>query len=160
MTAMNMPGNAPRSKSRNWASRRFSDHFKVDKRGNVAMIFGIALLPMTLFAGSAVDYARASRATSQLQAAADAAVLATSRSGALSNCEREQRATEYFAANVTTNPLLAGTVATVTATNFSVNLTARANIPTAFMRIAGIDSIRRLRAFGRDLQRPQDRTCP
>ena len=140
MTATNMPGNAPRSKSRDRASR-FGDHFKTDKRGNVAMIFGIALVPLTLFAGSSVDYARASRASSQLQAAADAAVLSTSRSGASTNSEREQRATEYFAANVAANPLLAGTVPSVTATNVSVNLTARAKIPTAFMRVAGIDFI-------------------
>lgn len=109
-----------------------------DSRGNVALIFGIGLLPLTLFTGMAVDYAKAARARSQLQAAADAAVLSTGRTGMLSNSERAQRAKEFFSANIAANPVLSGTVPTVTSTGFNVSLTAQANVPTAFMRVAGI----------------------
>ena len=115
--------------------------FRADRRGSISLIFGASMLPMVLFAGMAMDYAKATRTRGQLQAAADAAVLSTSRSGALTDSQRAQRATEFFRANLTANPLLAGVVPTVTATNLSVTLTAQTSISTSFMRIAGISEI-------------------
>ena len=47
-----------------------------DKRGNVLMIMGFALIPITMAAGMTVDYTRAARLKTKLDAAADAAVLA------------------------------------------------------------------------------------
>jgi Flp pilus assembly protein TadG len=49
--------------------------FGKDKRGNVLMIMGFALIPITLAAGMTVDYTRAARLKTKLDAAADAAVL-------------------------------------------------------------------------------------
>lgn len=49
--------------------------FKSDKRGNVLMIMGFALIPITMAAGMTVDYTRAARLKTKLDAAADAAVL-------------------------------------------------------------------------------------
>lgn len=49
--------------------------FKTDKRGNVLMIMGFALIPITMAAGMTVDYTRAARLKTKLDAAADAAVL-------------------------------------------------------------------------------------
>lgn len=46
-----------------------------DKRGNVLMIMGFALIPITMAAGMTVDYTRAARLKTKLDAAADAAVL-------------------------------------------------------------------------------------
>ena len=46
-----------------------------DKRGNVLMIMGFALIPITVAAGMTVDYTRAARLKTKLDAAADAAVL-------------------------------------------------------------------------------------
>ena len=46
-----------------------------DKQGNVFMIMGFALLPITMAAGMTVDYARAGRVKTKLDAVADAAVL-------------------------------------------------------------------------------------
>jgi Flp pilus assembly protein TadG len=50
--------------------------FAKDKRGNVLMIMGFALIPITAAAGMTVDYTRAARLKTKLDAAADAAVLA------------------------------------------------------------------------------------
>lgn len=44
--------------------------------GGVAVLFGLALLPLTLAAGTALDFSKASAARAQLSVAADAAVLA------------------------------------------------------------------------------------
>jgi Putative Flp pilus-assembly TadE/G-like len=47
--------------------------FRSDQRGNIAVIFVIALLPVLSAIGCAVDYSRAAQIRSKLQAAADAA---------------------------------------------------------------------------------------
>lgn len=64
-----------------------------DKRGNVLMIMGFALIPITVAAGMTVDYTRAARLKTKLDAAADAAVLsAVSEAGSAADdktvCER------------------------------------------------------------------------
>lgn len=47
-----------------------------NQRGNVLMLFGFALIPMTFATGMTIDYARAARTQTRLNAVADAAVLA------------------------------------------------------------------------------------
>ena len=47
-----------------------------DARGNVLMIFGLALVPITFATGMTVDYARAARTQTRLNAVVDAAALA------------------------------------------------------------------------------------
>jgi Flp pilus assembly protein TadG len=49
------------------------NRFRRDRSANVAMIFGLSLVPLISFVGVAVDYSRASQLRSKLQAAADAA---------------------------------------------------------------------------------------
>ena len=49
------------------------DRLRRDQRGNVAVIFVLALLPLLSAIGCAVDYTRATQIQSKLQAAADAA---------------------------------------------------------------------------------------
>jgi len=46
-----------------------------DRRGNVLMLVGFAIIPMTLATGMSIDYARAARLKTKLDAAADAAAL-------------------------------------------------------------------------------------
>ena len=57
-----------------WA--RFGD-FRSDKRANTAIILGLAALPLVSAVGCVVDYSYASMIKTKLQAAADAATLAT-----------------------------------------------------------------------------------
>jgi Flp pilus assembly protein TadG len=51
--------------------------FRKDRRGNIAVIFAIALLPILTAMGCAVDYSLATRIKAKLQAAADAAGVAS-----------------------------------------------------------------------------------
>ena len=51
--------------------------FRKDRRGNIAVIFAIALLPILSAVGCAVDYSLATRMRAKLQAAADAAGVAS-----------------------------------------------------------------------------------
>jgi Flp pilus assembly protein TadG len=50
--------------------------FTADKRGNVLMIFAFAVIPMVFATGMGIDYARAARLRTKLDAIADAAALA------------------------------------------------------------------------------------
>lgn len=55
-----------------------------NQRGNVLMLFGFALIPMTFATGMTIDYARAARAQTRLNAITDAAALAGVTPGMLS----------------------------------------------------------------------------
>ena len=46
-----------------------------DQRGNVLMFYGFAVIPLTFSVGMGIDYARAMKAQTKLNAAADAAAL-------------------------------------------------------------------------------------
>ena len=45
-----------------------------NERGNVATIFGVALMPTMFMVGVSIDYSRANRAGAMLQESVDAAV--------------------------------------------------------------------------------------
>jgi Flp pilus assembly protein TadG len=52
---------------------RLIDHFRQDQRGNIAVLFAIACVPMVSAIGCAIDYSKATQVSVKLQAAADAA---------------------------------------------------------------------------------------
>ena len=58
------------------ASRRKLVSFARDARGNVALLFGLSLIPLLIGVGVAVDYGRALIVHERMQEAADAAGLA------------------------------------------------------------------------------------
>jgi Mg-chelatase subunit ChlD len=58
--------------------RRFLDFWR-DQRGNTAMIFGLAVIPLLALGGGAVDFASRARVRGELQSAADTAALAAAR---------------------------------------------------------------------------------
>jgi type II secretory pathway pseudopilin PulG len=53
--------------------------FRRDQRGNVLMLFGLALVPLMGVIGVAIDYSRASNARQALNAAIDSAALMAAR---------------------------------------------------------------------------------
>ncbi len=55
------------------------NNFWRDSNGNVAVLFGIALVPILSFVGAAVDYTRANSARSSMQAALDSTALMVSK---------------------------------------------------------------------------------
>jgi len=79
--------------------------FLLNKSGNVAMMFGLFLIPMLVGAGVAIDMLRANLVRGQLIEAADsgllAAVRAKSLDGTLTDEQAMQLARDYFDANYT-----------------------------------------------------------
>lgn len=73
--------------------------FRRSTRANVAMIFGIALVPITVAAGAGLDLARGMLVHSQLIQALDAAALAVGGTPGLSAGQMQTLAQQYFNAN-------------------------------------------------------------
>jgi Flp pilus assembly protein TadG len=131
-------------------------NFRLNKRGNVAIICALTALPLISAVGCAIDYSIASLIKTKLQAAADAATLATvsvnssayataqgmTSSGAISG--GSTTAVNYFNANLSAAPASTGytgltSSATVTKSSQAVTakMTFSANVPTYFMGIVG-----------------------
>lgn len=72
-----------------------------NERGNVYVLFGACALPLFLFMGGAVDFARYTRYKNDLANAVDAAALALARKGDLSKAD----ATDFVAAYVRSFPV-------------------------------------------------------
>jgi Flp pilus assembly protein TadG len=144
------------------AIRALIVRFRVDRRGNVAVITALSMLPMIAATGCVIDYTTATSVRTKLQAAADAASLATvsvnssvittarsmSGDGTVSN--GSTFATNFFKANLSTAPENTGytsTSLTPTATVsknglvITANVSYTAQVPTYFMGLLGYKNI-------------------
>jgi len=118
---------------------RLLGRFARDKRGTIAVIFGIALIPALGFAGAAIDYTRATQARGKLQAAADAAAIAALTMKASSISQRETNGTAVFQAN---QPAGVTSSVTVSASNKEVTVTASSSIRTSALQVVRIPNIK------------------
>lgn len=137
------------------------NRFRRDKRGNIAVIFAIACVPLISAIGCAIDYSEATRLKSKLQSAADAAAVASiseqspgwlAASNMTSNGEvaiAETSAMNIFNGNITgvNNTLFtlnaATTKAIVNKTGPSLTSTVSfsANVPVTFMKVVGFSQL-------------------
>ncbi|MGP0061703.1 MAG: TadE/TadG family type IV pilus assembly protein [Beijerinckiaceae bacterium] len=94
--------------------------FARDRKGNIAMIFALVLVPVTFAIGMGVDYTSAARKRSQLNAAADAAAMAavTPAMMAASDATAQTAATNMFNAQIGNIPGL-----NFSASNLTVTIT-------------------------------------
>ena len=127
------------------AIRSLVARFAASRRGNVAVIFAIALIPVIAAMGVAVDYTRAAQTSTEMQDALDAASLALSRRSDLSSMTQAQIqkfAEDYFSANFQNSELQNLTLtASYTVTGPSVTISASAKMPTDFMGIVGTKDV-------------------
>lgn len=121
------------------AFRRACARFKRDVRGNTALLFSFAIIPMGVGTGVAVDYSRSITASAKLRAATDAAALAAAtitqdsmgtRVGVTE--ERIRTATAAFNANIGQTTTLAGLNFTLTDFGTKVRAVASAEFTNAF----------------------------
>src|SRR4026209_2099431 len=78
--------------------RRLSG-FARDPRGNVALLFGLAAIPLLICIGAAIDYGRALIVQERMASAADAAGLAIGSWTGLTEAEQKAKAQLFFNAN-------------------------------------------------------------
>ncbi len=112
----------------NWTKR-----FVTDTRASVALLFAAAALPILLTVGAAVDFSVAQNSKTQLQALADAAVLGGLRSR---GAEALTAQNAFDAQNV-----MAGVQRSFQLTGDTLEARASMQVPTTFMKLAGIPSI-------------------
>lgn len=121
--------------------------FLRDRRGNVATMFAFAILPILGFVGAAVDYSRAAKARTAMQAALDATALMIAKDAAsMTAAQITSKAQAYFTAQYTTNSEApAANFSAVytpnTGSGATVVVSATGTIQTDFMKLAGYPSI-------------------
>lgn len=111
-----------------------------NSRGNMSMLLALAIVPLVLAAGAAIDYIRLNNARTELQAALDGAALAAALPKEASNAARATMARDYFAANIHDSQL-AEIIPDIVITANTVLAKARMAFPTSFMRLAGISAM-------------------
>jgi Flp pilus assembly protein TadG len=131
--------------------------FRLDKRGNVAIIFAVSALPLIAAVGCVIDYSMAAMVKTKLQAAADQASLAavslnsppmTTATNMTSNGAVSGGATyakNFFNANLTTTTGYSSLTPTATVAKSGTTITSTvsftANVPTFFMGIMGYKNV-------------------
>ncbi len=127
--------------------------FQFNTRGNVAIIFAVAALPIITAVGCAIDYSMATMIRTKLQAAADAATLAAvsinspvnttakNMSGDGSVSGGSVQTVNFFNANLTTSAGYSGLTSTATVTKSGRKITSTlaftAQVPTFFLQVIG-----------------------
>ena len=79
--------------------RKLLKKFRRDEGGNIAIIFGLAIIPFMIAVGSAVDYGRGVVTQHRLQWAIDSAVLAAGSLRSATEAERKALGKAVFEAN-------------------------------------------------------------
>jgi Flp pilus assembly protein TadG len=114
------------------------------KRGNVAMIFAISMIPLAIAAGVGLDFSRAMLVRQQMGEALDAAALAVGSTTGLDQTSAQALAQKYFDANYTVDKTAFGsptiTIPSYSATG-SVLLTASDSMPTVLVKLVGFTSL-------------------
>src|SRR5262249_9161165 len=129
--------------------------FRKNTRGNIAIITGVAALPLVAALGCVVDYTMATSARTKFQAGIDSAPLAAGSSnsplvpppenmtgdGAVAN--GTTYLTNFFNANAPTSPTATLQNASVTKSGNTVTATLgfTSQIPTAFLGVIGFNNI-------------------
>lgn len=117
-------------------------NFWRDERGSYAIIFGLSVTPLTMMAGSAVDFAFAAKLRAGLQQRADAAVLATCRKALEKNVKMDAiRAAGRAHFDAGKPDEYAVTSLEPTEHPGQWRLDAVATYDTAFMKLAHIDTL-------------------
>jgi Flp pilus assembly protein TadG len=139
---------------------RHADDLRRDRRGNVAIITALACLPMIAAIGCVIDYTEAAMIKTKLQAAADAAALASisnnspliatakSMTGNGNVSGASTFVQNFFNANLSGAPQNVGysnLSSTGNVTKSGMKLTSTVNfnatVPTTFMGIAGFQNV-------------------
>ena len=119
-------------------------NFIQDRRGAVAPMFALAIIPVIGLVGMAVDYSRANSIKAALQASLDATALAMARLAPTLTAEQLQEKTSaYFTAqfNRPEAKNVSVTTAYTTTDGSTLTVTANGSVDTTFTRVMGYTSL-------------------
>jgi Flp pilus assembly protein TadG len=120
--------------------------FVGDRRGGVAPMFALGLVPVIGFVGAAVDYSRGNAARTAMQASLDATALMLSRDAAtMTPGEVSAKAVSFFTAQFNrpeaADVQITATLSSPQAGSFTLHVAASANVPTTFTKLLGQDKL-------------------
>ena len=115
--------------------------FVTSTRGNVAMTFGLAVLPIMFLAGAAIDYSRVSKAGAKLQAAVDASTLSLCKSSVTSTSALTSTAQQMLAGYLP-SPAPAIDTLSLTTSPRAVTLTAHIDYPMTLAQLMNVNTFR------------------
>lgn len=121
--------------------KRTLQRFSADQRGNVAIIFGLAVLPLFLGGGMAVDYGRAVVTKNHMQAAADAAALAAASMKDANEQQRIEMARSVFKTNFKAPRGVRIEPMSVEFVGDGIRVTQTAKVETLLMKLAGLEQM-------------------
>ena len=120
---------------------RLVQSFRVAQNGNVAIIFGLSLLPVAGAAAAALDYSRANAAKAEIQSAIDAtAMMLYQQAAATPNTDFTSLAQNYFNSLCCTMFASAKPMVTTSYTaqgGTQLTITATGDLPTVMLSILG-----------------------
>ena len=114
-------------------------HFAASPHGNVAIIFGLCLLPLLMAAGVAIDLSRALIVRERLGHTLDTAALAVGSKLGLTDDQRQAMVQEFFAANYPPSALGTPKDIQIAADTTTVTASAAADVPTTILQLFGYD---------------------
>jgi Flp pilus assembly protein TadG len=118
--------------------------FRLAERGNVAITFAFATLPIIGFIGSAIDYSRANSVKVAMQAALDSTALMVAKNAAtLTHAQLQADANNYFNALFTSPGVSDITISANYTTDggSTVVVNGSAEVPTDFLAIIGYNNL-------------------
>jgi Flp pilus assembly protein TadG len=118
--------------------------FRRANRGNVAIMFGLAVVPAVGLTGAAVDYSRTNSVKAGMQAAVDSTALMLAKEAAVVGAAQVSADAQKYFASMFDRPDVSNATAAATytpGTNSQLVVTASATVPTAFVKMFGYQSI-------------------
>ena len=117
--------------------RNLLSRFLAERKGNVAILFAIAVVPIIGAMGAAIDYSMANAQRTAMQAAIDATALALVKIMPASQQELNARGAEWFAANLGTTPIT-NIQLTITPSTGKLNLEAVGIYKPEIVNVLGV----------------------
>jgi Flp pilus assembly protein TadG len=128
--------------------RAAANRFAGANKGNISVIFAVALVPLLSFIGAAIDYSRANAARSSMQAALDSTALMLSKDlsqGIITPGQINTQAQSYFAALYTNKDaksvMISATYTPSTTMGSTVQINGSGAVVTDFMKVAGFPNL-------------------
>ncbi len=130
---------AARQKGQRLAERFGS--LAIDRRGTIAMVFGLAMIPFAVATATAIDYARAYLVQQRMLHSLDAAALALAASSHRDADDLTQVARSFFEANYPDDGSSTIGEISVTVDESTVTLSVSASVDTALLQVVGIEAV-------------------
>ncbi len=114
--------------------------FWSDRKGNVAIMFALATIPVVGAMGAALDYSLANAARTDIQKALDSTALTLTRMMPVSQATLDEKGMQFFKASLSNNLALSNLELTITPGTGTLHVEAKGDYTPKLAGILGIDT--------------------